>query len=461
MGMRPRVVIVGGGFGGLTAAQELAAVPVEVLLIDRRNHHLFQPLLYQVATAALSPADIAAPIRKVLRRQRNAEVLLGEVTAIDTAGRSVTVAQQKIAYDYLILAAGATHSYFNHPDWEKNAPGLKTVEDALEIRRRFLLAFELAEVEGDAEARRAALTFVIVGGGPTGVELAGAIAEISRSVIPQDFRRVDTRTARVVLVEALERILPAMPEKCSADARRQLEELGVEVLVDTRVTRLDESGVVAGERGERVIAARNVFWAAGVKASPLGAMLGAECDGAGRVLVRPDLSVPGHPEVFVVGDLAAATDAGSGAAVPGVAQGAIQGGRHAARIIAAEAEAWRAAHAAPVDSAQGKPTERAAFCYVDKGSLATIGRYRAVADIAGQRLRGLVAWVIWSTVHVLFLINFRSRMAVMFSWIWTYLFFDRGARLITGRSELNVVRPAMERPSEPARSEESFPAKRS
>lgn len=435
--MRPRVVIVGGGFGGLTAAQALKRAPVDVLLIDRRNHHLFQPLLYQVATAALSPADIAAPIRKVLRRQRNAEVLLAEVTGIDTAARTVSVGTHSISYDYLILAAGATHSYFDHPEWERHAPGLKTIEDATEIRRRFLLAFESAEVEGDAEARRAALTFVIVGGGPTGVELAGAIAEISRSVIPQDFRRVDTRTARVVLVEALPRILPAMPEKCSADARKQLEELGVEVLLNTRVTRVDESGVVAGERGEVILPARNVFWAAGVKASPLGALLGAECDRAGRVMVQPDLSVPGHPEVFVVGDMAAAKDPRTGALVPGVAQGAMQGGRHAARIIAAEVAAKQAGRPAP---------PRPAFTYVDKGNMATIGRYRAVADIAGQRLRGFIAWVIWSTIHVLFLINFRSRLAVMFSWVWTYLFFDRGARLITGNSDLTVVRPAIQPP---------------
>jgi NADH dehydrogenase len=437
--MKPRVVIVGGGFGGLTAAQALKHAPVDVLLIDKRNHHLFQPLLYQVATAALSPADIAAPIRKVLRRQRNAEVLLAEVTGIDTAARTVSVGSHSIPYDYLILAAGATHSYFNHPEWEQHAPGLKTIEDATEIRRRFLLAFESAEVEGDAEARRAALSFVIVGGGPTGVELAGAIAEIARSVIPQDFRRVDTRTARVVLVEALPRILPAMPEKCSADAKKQLEELGVEVLLNTRVTRVDESGVVAGNRGEVILPARNVFWAAGVKASPLGALLGAECDRAGRVIVQPDLSVPLHPEVFVVGDMAAVQDPRTGALVPGVAQGALQGGRHAARIIAAEVAAKQAAQPAP---------SRPAFTYVDKGNMATIGRYRAVADIAGRRLRGFVAWVIWSTIHVLFLINFRSRLAVMLSWVWTYLFFDRGARLITGNSNLAVVRPSLQPPDD-------------
>jgi len=438
--MRPRVVIVGGGFGGLTAAQALKHAPADVLLIDRRNHHLFQPLLYQVATAALSPADIAAPIRKVLRRQRNAEVLLAEVTGINTAARTVSVGSHAISYHYLILAAGATHSYFSNPEWEQHAPGLKTIEDATEIRRRFLLAFESAEVEGDAEARRAALTFVIVGGGPTGVELAGAIAEIARSVIPMDFRRVDTRTARVVLVEALPRILPAMPEKCSADAKKQLEELGVEVLLNTRVTRVDESGVVAGDRGELILAARNVFWAAGVKASPLGAMLGAECDRAGRVVVQPDLSVPQHPNVFVVGDMAAAKDPRSGSLVPCVAQGAMQGGGHVASIIAAEIVAKRAGRT--------EAAARPAFHYVDKGNMATIGRYRAVADIGGQRLRGLIAWIIWSTIHVLFLINFRSRLAVMFSWIWTYLFFDRGARLITGRSELTVVRPSIDSSAE-------------
>lgn len=431
--MRPRVVIVGGGFGGLTAAKALARAPVDVLLIDKRNHHIFQPLLYQVATATLSPADIAAPIRKVLRHQHNAEVLLAEVTGIDAAARVVQIGPHAVHYDYLILAAGATHSYFGNPQWEERAPGLKTIEDALEIRRRFLLAFESAEVEADAEARRAALTFVIVGGGPTGVELAGAIAEIARMVIPQDFRRVDTRAARVVLLEALPRILPAMPEKCSADAKQQLEELGVEVLTNTRVTWIDESGVVAGERGEHIIPSRNVLWAAGVKASPLGQMLGVECDRAGRVVVQPDLSVPGYPEIFVVGDMAASKDPRTGKLVPGVAQGAIQGGRHAAGIIRRELQS------------PGATRARAAFSYYDKGNLATIGRYRAVAEIWGLKLKGFVSWLIWSFVHVLFLVNFRSKVAVMLSWIWTYVFFDRGARLITGRSELTVVRPAIEK----------------
>jgi len=385
-----------------------------------------------VATAALSPADIAAPIRKVLRHQQNAEVLLAEVTGINAAERTVQIGAHAVRYDYLILAAGATHSYFAHPEWEHAAPGLKTIEDALEIRRRFLLAFESAEVEADAEARRAALTFVIVGGGPTGVELAGAIAEIARTVIPMDFRQVDTRTARVVLVEALPRILPAMPEKCSADAQQQLEELGVEVLLNTRVTHLDETGVVAGDRGEKIIPARNVFWAAGVQASPLGRMLRSECDRVGRVVVEPDLSVPGRPEVFVVGDMAACKDPRTGNIVPGVAQGAIQGGQHVARIISRE-----------VQAGETQAVPRPPFLYYDKGNLATIGRYRAVADIWGLRLKGFLSWLIWSFIHVLFLINFRSRMAVMLSWIWTYLFFDRGARLITGRSEVTVVRPAL------------------
>ncbi len=442
--MKPRVVIVGGGFGGLTAAKALERAPVDVLLIDKRNHHIFQPLLYQVATATLSPADIAAPIRKVLRHQRNAEVLLAEVTGIDATAREVSLGTHAVHYDYLILAAGATHSYFNNPQWEERAPGLKTIEDALEIRRRFLLAFESAEVEADLEARRAALTFVIVGGGPTGVELAGAIAEIARMVIPQDFRRVDTRAARVVLVEALPRILPAMPEKCSTDAQEQLEELGVEVLLNTRVTRIDESRVVAGEKGEHIIPSRNVLWAAGVKASPLGKMLGVECDRAGRVVVEPDLSVPGHPKIFVIGDMAAAKDPQTGKPVPGMAQGAIQGGRHVAGIIQRETEMRQAVRTRPFAS-QGATQGRPAFSYSDKGNLATIGRYRAVADIWGLKLKGFVSWLIWSFVHVLFLINFRSKVAVMLSWIWTYLFFDRGARLITGRSELTVVRPAIER----------------
>lgn len=423
-------MILGGGFAGLWAARGLRRAAVDVVVIDRQNHHLFQPLLYQVATAALSPAHIAAPIRKVLSRQKNARVMLGEVVGIDAGARTVSIAgQQPVAYDYLIVATGVTHSYFGNEAWARHAPGLKSVDDALEIRRRFLLAFERAELQGDPEKRRAELTFVVVGGGPTGVELAGAMAEISRMSIPRDFRSIDTRTARVILVEAQARLLMAYPEDLSQRAQRDLERLGVQVWLNTRVTGVDERGVSTG--AER-LEAQNVFWAAGMKASPLGAMVaestGAAMDRAGRVMVREDLSVAGYPSVFVAGDLASLMDAKTGEPVPGVAQGAMQMGAHAARII------WR--EVAGVRGGVGAPAtpDRPGFRYHDKGILATIGRGKAVGVINGVHVKGMFAFQVWAFIHVLFLIGFRSRIMVLAEWIWMFFFFDRGARLITGQA---------------------------
>jgi NADH dehydrogenase len=429
---RPRVVIVGGGFGGLSAAKALQGVPVDVVLVDRRNHHLFQPLLYQVATATLSPADIATPIRKIFRRQRNVTVMMAEAQAVDPDRRVLVTDLGEIDYDYLVLAAGATHSYFSRDDWAEHAPGLKTIDDATEIRRRFLLAFESAELEDDPEARQAALTFVVVGAGPTGVELAGALAEIAHETIPHDFHLVDTTTARIILVEALDRVLPAMDPACSADALESLQHLGVEVQLGTRVTEIDDDGV---RLGDEAVAADNVFWAAGVQASPIGASVASELDRAGRVIVADDLSLPDHPEIFAVGDLAHAVDPSTGEMVPGVAQGAIQGGRHAARVIASEVRAAAAGRPAP---------QRKVFRYNDKGTLATIGRNKAVADLGRLKFRGLLAWLLWAVVHVMFLISFRNRLAVMLSWMWNYLFFDRGARLITGPARVMVRRSVLE-----------------
>jgi NADH dehydrogenase len=408
----PHVVIVGGGFGGLQAARALARAPVRVTLVDRRNHHLFQPLLYQVATAALNPADIAAPIRRVLRRQRNARVILGTVRAVEPAERKVLLEDGgEIAYDRLVLATGATHSYFGHDEWAAAAPGLKTIEDALEIRRRVLLAFEAAEREDDPERRRAFLTFVVVGGGPTGVELAGALAEVARHALARDFRRIDPRAARIVLVEAADRLLGAFPPQLSESARRQLERLGVTVRLGAKVTAIDRAGVSLGE--ER-LAARTVLWAAGVAASPLARSLGAPLDRAGRVKVRPDLTVPGHEEIFVIGDLAALEQEGK--LIPGVAPAAIQEGEHAARNI--------------LRALRGEPL--APFRYRDKGSLATIGRAAAVAEIGRFELTGVLAWLAWLAIHIFFLIGFRNRAIVLFQWAWAYLTYDRGARLITG-----------------------------
>ncbi len=420
---RPRVLIVGAGFAGLRAAKRLARAPVDVVVIDRQNHHLFQPLLYQVATAALSPADIAVPVRKILRDQRNARVLLGEVTGFDLTRRVVRMGERDVAFDRLVVAPGVTHSWFGHDEWAPVAPGLKTVADATEIRRRFLLAFERAESSGDDAERTAALTFAVVGAGPTGVEMAGAMAEIARGVLPPDFRACDTREARIVLLEAGPRVLPTMSEASSRRARAHLVELGVEVRTDARVTAIDAGGLSVGD--ER-IECRTVVWAAGVQASPLGAALGAPCDRAGRVRVEPDLSIPGHPHVFVAGDLAHLTDARTGRAVPGVAPAAMQMGDHVGRLLARESRAL----------ARGEPPPaRSRFRYREKGHLATIGRSKAVADLPRLRLSGFAAWALWALVHVSYLIQFRNRLFVLLGWLWAWLFHERGARLIVGDAE--------------------------
>lgn len=414
-----RVVIIGGGFAGLTAAKELAGVPgVEVLLIDQRNHHLFQPLLYQVATAALNPSNIAVPIRAQFTEAANVTVVLDEVLQVNLEERWIQGRSGRIDYDYLILACGAQHSYFGNHHWEEYAPGLKTIEQALEIRRRILDAFERAETEGDEAHRRSLLTFVVVGAGPTGVELAGAIAEISRTVLLRDFRRIDPASARVLLVEAGPQVLPAFPAELGLRVERDLEELGVEVRTSCKVEEIDEAGVLIG--GER-LEASNVFWAAGVQAAALGVSLGVPLDRAGRVRVSGDLSVPGHPESFAVGDFAHFVQEGQGP-VPGVAPAAIQMGRAAARNVLA--------------SIRGE--ERAAFSYRDKGSMATVGKSRAVAAIGRLRLRGRLAWFAWLFVHLLALIGFRNRASVVAEWIWSYVFAKRGARLITsGRWQLH------------------------
>jgi NADH dehydrogenase len=414
--IRARVVIVGGGFGGLQAAKALADAPVQVTLVDRRNHHLFQPLLYQVATAALSPADIAQPIRSVLRGQRNVEVVLAEVDAIDVAAKEVVLDEEqqtrRLPYDYLILAAGANHAYFGHDEWAPNAPGLKTLEDALAIRRRILLSFEEAEREPDSVRRKALMTFVVVGGGPTGVEMAGAIAEIARFSLARDFRHIDTRDARVILIEAGTELLAAFPDRLSRQALRDLERLGVDVRFGKPVTAIAADAVTVGDE---TIPANTIIWAAGVQSSPLGRSLGVELDRAGRVLVNPDLSLPGHPDIFVIGDMASLEDR-RGRPLPGVAQVAMQQG------------AWAAANI--VRAIEGQPAHP--FRYRDLGNMATIGRNSAVADIRGLRLTGFVAWLAWAVVHILNLIGFRNRVLVALQWLWSYLTLQRGARLITG-----------------------------
>jgi NADH dehydrogenase len=409
-----RVVIIGGGFGGLYATRALRGADVEITLLDRKNHHTFQPLLYQVATAGLNPADIAVPIRRIFRHQRNASVLLADVTAIDVEGRCVRFSDgDSIPYDHLIVAVGATHSYFGHDDWEKVAPGLKTIEDALEIRKRIFYAFEAAERESDPARFQEWLTFVLVGGGPTGVELAGTLAEIAKKTLAEDFRRIDPTKARIILVEGASTLLGAYVPELRQEAKEQLERLGVEVRLDARVTSVDDGGVMLGE--ER-INARTVLWAAGVSASPLVKSLGAPLDRAGRVLVEPDLSIPGHPEVAVVGDCAAAKMPKDGF-VPGVARAAIEGGRHAALNIER-----RIAGEPPLP-----------FDYEDPGMLATIGRGAAIADFGRIKLEGFLAWMAWLFIHILFLIGFKNRFAVIMEWAIAYLTYDRGARLITGK----------------------------
>jgi NADH dehydrogenase len=405
---RPRVVILGGGFGGLAAARVLGRHEVRVTVVDRRNHHVFQPLLYQVATSGLSAPDIAAPIRHILRRP-NTEVLLAEARGVDLARRTVLLADGEVAYDALIVATGATHSYFGHADWAAHAPGLKTLEDALEIRRRVLLAYEKAERETDEAVRRQWLTFVVIGAGPTGVEMAGTLAEIARLTLRKDFRHIDPASARVVLVEGADRVLPPYPPDLSAKAQRQLERLGVEVRLGAPVTSVEREAVQVGS--ER-IDARTIVWAAGVAASPLGRVLSPEVDRAGRVPVQPDLTLAGHPEVSIVGDLAALQQ--DGRPVPGVAPAAMQMGKHAAENV--------------LRALRGEP--RRPFRYLDKGSLATIGRKSGVADFGRLHLSGFLAWLAWLLIHVFFLIGFRNRLVVMSDWAWAYFTHQRFARLI-------------------------------
>jgi NADH dehydrogenase FAD-containing subunit len=414
-GDRPRILIVGAGFGGLVAARALRKVAAKVTVIDRRNYHLFQPLLYQVATAGLSPADIASPIRGILRDQANAEVLMARVTGVDRARREVVIddSGRRIPYDYLIIAAGARHAYFGHDEWEDVAPGLKKIDDATAIRHRILVAFEKAETATDPEERRRLLTFVIVGGGPTGVEMAGAIAELAKKTLARDFRTIDPASARVILVEGGPRVLLAFPEALSAKARRSLEKLGVEVLTNTSVDLCDADGVVS--RGMR-IEARTILWAAGVQAAPVAKWLQAGKDRAGRVKVNPDLTVPGDPAIFVIGDNAAVMQA-NGQPVPGVAPAAKQMGAYVARVIAGRIA--------------GKPVSEP-FRYRDYGNFATIGRHAAVADFGWLRLSGYLAWLLWGAAHIYFLIGFRNRLAVMLDWLWAYVTYQRGVRLITG-----------------------------
>ncbi len=430
----PRVVIVGAGFGGLNAAQALARESIAITVVDRKNHHTFQPLLYQVATAGLSPGEIAAPIRSILRHHKNVEVLMAEVTGFDLDRRVVETPDQELPYDYLIVAAGATHAYFGHDDWEPYAPGLKTIEDALEIRRRVLLSFELAERQASARETSAPLNFVVVGAGPTGVELAGTLAEICRHALAHDFRSIDPRRTHILLLEGGPRVLPVYPEDLSRSAEEQLRHLGVEVRTSAMVTGIEPGAIRVGETG---LQASVILWAAGVAASPLGKQLGAPVDRAGRVLVQPDLSVPGHPEVFVIGDLASLKDE-HGKMIPGVAPAAIQQGRFVGKLIRREIESPPAAGAGTANRWQQvrAPGSRPAFHYWDKGSLATIGRAAAVADFGKIHISGYIAWLSWLFVHIFFLIGFRNRLLVFIQWAWSYVTFERGARLITGTTNL-------------------------
>src|SRR5438132_12227655 len=411
MNSKPHVVIIGAGFGGLEAAKKLGCKDVRVTVIDRTNYHLFQPLLYQVATAALSPADIAAPIRAILSKCRNVEVILAEVESVDVDAKKVKTVDLQIDYDYLILATGARHSYFGHGEWEKLAPGLKSLEDAVELRRRILMAFEYAEKINDEKARRAAMNFVIIGGGPTGVEMAGAIAEISRHTLARDFRHINPSEARVILIEGEPRLLAAYPPDLSESARKQLVELGVEVRPSTRATNLTEAGV---QIGDEFITCRVKSWAAGNNASGVGRTVGLPVGGVGRVIVNNDLTIPGHPEVQVIGDLANFPHQ-TGEPLPGISPVAMQEGRQAARNVLA--------------MIKGRKPQR--FRYWDKGTMATIGRNKAVADLKFMHLSGLPAWLAWLFVHIVFLVGFRNRLLVLFQWAWAYLTFDKGARLIT------------------------------
>jgi NADH:quinone reductase (non-electrogenic) len=434
----PRVVVVGAGFGGLNAVKGLLHERVQITIVDRKNHHTFQPLLYQVATAGLSPGEIAAPVRSIFRGDTNVVSLLEQVQDFDLERRLVHTSEQDLPYDYLIVAAGATHAYFGHDEWEPLAPGLKTIEDALEIRRRVLLAFELAERQAVAHEATEPLNFVVVGGGPTGVELAGTLAEITNHVLVREFRSIDPRMARILLLEGGPRVLPAYAEDLSASAEEQLKHLGVEVRTNAMVTQVEPGAV---RFGDTRMVAPVILWAAGVAASPLGKKLGVPCDRAGRVQVEFDLSIPGHPEVFVIGDLAALQDEG-GKPLPGVAPVAMQEGNFAAKCIQRDLT--------------GKPRQK--FKYWDKGSLATIGRAAAVAQFGKIHISGFIAWLSWLFIHIFFLIGFRNRLLVFIQWAWSYLTYERGARLITGSSELpgwTGMHPSKE--AVPLRAEETRP----
>jgi NADH dehydrogenase len=424
---RKRLIIIGAGFAGINLAKGLKHAPLDILLVDRHNYHLFQPLLYQVATAALSPADIGYPIRRIFRRQKNVRVVLGHVDRIDLANHQVCGGDVCVDYDYLAVCTGATHSYFGKDEqWRTLAPGLKDLDDATEIRRRVLLAFEEAELEQDPASRRAKLTFVVVGGGPTGVEMAGALREIAANDIQKDFRNIDTATSKVILLQGGDRILEQFDPKLSARALKDLQSMGVEVRLNARVTDVDDTGVTINKTEH--LPAQNVIWAAGVAAPKVLATMGVPADRSGRIQVAPDLSVPNYPNVFVLGDAAAMTDADTGKPVPGLAPAAMQAGRHVAKIITA-------------DLSPNAPNERPPFRYNDKGIMATIGTHRAVADIKGYKFGGILAWLAWSLIHVMFLIGFRNRFFVMAGWVYDYFANNREARLITGAFKLKVRNP--------------------
>jgi len=419
---KPEVIIIGGGFGGLEVAKGLRNAPAQVFLADRRNYHLFQPLLYQVATSVLSGEKIASPIRNVLRSQKNATVALAEIIGIDLEKQIVYGQRAGRHYDYLVIASGLEQSYFGHDEFRSNAPGLKTLDDALEIRRRILLAFEEAEFEMDEASRRGKLTFVVVGGGPTGVELSGAIMEIATQTLPNEFRHIDTKTARVILVDRGDRLLGGMPQEMGRRAQEDLEAMGVEIWLHRSVSSVQEDGVMIGEQH---VPAENVFWAAGVQGTALAGTLDFEKDHMGRLKVGPDLTLPGHPEVFVIGDAAFVIDPETGKPVPAVAQGAIQMGKFVANVIRKEVKG-------------GSKDERGTFRYNDKGSMATIGRGKALASINGRTFSGFFGWLMWGMVHIMFLVGFRSKMGVMMDWVWNYLVNERGARTITGDPQLKV-----------------------
>ena len=422
--IKPRVVIVGAGFGGLRAARGLRNAPVDVTVIDRNNHHLFQPLLYQVATAGLSPADICAPIRGILKRQANTSVILGEVTGVDLQEQRVLMHDKAVPYDYLILATGARHSYFGHDDWEPFAPGLKSITDATMLRRNILLAFEAAEVETDPDKRRALLTFVLVGAGPTGVEMAGAISELAHKALTSDFRHIDPASARIILVEAGPRILATFPERLASRAQKELNHLGVEVRTGAAVEGIDADGVVIADKH---LAAQTVIWTAGVAASLAGQWLGTETDRAGRVKVLPDLTIPDHSNVFVIGDTASLAQKGK--PLPGLAQVAMQEGTYAASVITQRIK----------DAHTGTSHAADPFHYLDKGNLATVGRSFGIVDIKRIQFTGFIAWVMWLAVHIFFLIGYRNRFLVMFQWAWAYFTFQRGARLITYDNKTSLI----------------------